>query len=168
MQNESLIHVADFYSEWADYPLRNIRAGVVVVAGSDTRYKGVGKCCLWMAVMNDRAFVSTQHELMDDVRNLVNDIISPQMLVQDNIKRQRVYIIDSNFAQQRCPRLKKHFYYSYKNKFGGLSKRKMAKYEATLSGQIKPTIDNRLKCLARKQLSRSCLLLPLIIYLTPF
>ena len=102
MQKESLIHVADFYSGRADYPLRNIRAGMIVVAGSDKRYRGTGRCCLWMAVMNDRAFVSTQHELVDEVRNLVGIAALPQELVRDDIRGRLVALCRDTLGDQNA------------------------------------------------------------------
>jgi hypothetical protein len=83
---ESPIHVADFYSGAADYPLRNIEAGTIVVTGSGKRYRGAGRCCLWMAVFNNRGLISTQHEWVGPVQEIVRTVSSPQELTQEDLR----------------------------------------------------------------------------------
>lgn len=86
MQDRFLIDVADFYSQRADYPLRSIEPGEIIVAGSDKRYRETGRSMLWMAVFNDRAFVSTQSELAEKVRDVVGKVFTQEQFHDDDVR----------------------------------------------------------------------------------
>ena len=77
-------HVADFYSVRADFPLAELRSGEVVVVGSDRRYRSKGRCMLWLAVLGDRALVSTQHELVEATRHVVEQARTPEELLAED------------------------------------------------------------------------------------
>jgi len=86
MREESLIRVADFYSGRADYPLRELQPGAVVIAASDKRYKEASGCLLWVGALNDRCLISTQHELVGKVKEVVGSLSSPQQLLRSDLR----------------------------------------------------------------------------------
>jgi GNAT superfamily N-acetyltransferase len=86
MRDDSLVAVADFYSGRADFPLRELQPGAVVVAASDKRYKEASGCLLWMGVLNDRCLISTQHELLGPVKKVVARVSSPHQLLRTELR----------------------------------------------------------------------------------
>lgn len=90
MQSESIDHVADFYSIPADYTLRSLPRGKILVAGSKKRYKNAGRSILWAAVLKDRALVSTQYELVPTIRDLVMKASSPRDLLAEKMRNRLI------------------------------------------------------------------------------
>lgn len=86
MRDESLIPVADFYSGRADFPLRELQPGAIVIAGSDQRCKEASGCLLWLGILNDRCLISTRHELLGKVKDVVGAVSSPRRLLRSEFR----------------------------------------------------------------------------------
>lgn len=92
MKTETFHRVADYYSERTLYPLRSLKPGQIVVSPSHLRYPDVcapppRRCILWMAVLPDRAVVSTQYGLVDDVRRIVESVGDANGLLAEDVRR---------------------------------------------------------------------------------
>ncbi len=86
MRDESLMAAADFYSGRADFPLRELQPGAVVIAASDQRHKEASGCLLWMGVLNDRCLISTQHALLGKVKEVAGKVSSPRKLLRSDLR----------------------------------------------------------------------------------
>lgn len=78
-------HVAHFYSVRAGFPLGDLRSGEITVVGSDQRYRQNGRTKFFMAILHDRALVSTQHEMVAMVRPIVEKAEEPCQLHDEAI-----------------------------------------------------------------------------------
>jgi hypothetical protein len=86
MKTKTLRDVADFYSERAQFPLRTLDSGRMVVAGSNDCYPDASRprkrnVALWMGVLEDRAVIVTQPELVPAVQGRLEQIPSPANLM---------------------------------------------------------------------------------------
>lgn len=71
MEDCVLDTIAAFYSGRADYPLDSLRPGERVVAGSDRRDPDKGGAMLVLHAFADRCMVSTRHELIGEVEEII-------------------------------------------------------------------------------------------------
>jgi len=101
MKNETYTRVADYYSERAHYPLRTLEPGKIVVDGSHLRYADAclpppRRCMLWLAVLDNSAIISTQYELLDDVRGVLASIPNPADLLREEARESFVTLCNSH------------------------------------------------------------------------
>ena len=99
-ESDSFLRVADFYSPRADYPLRRLQPGAPVVVGSDVRSSGEA-CPLWMAVFDDACLVSTRHELVGQVGDIIHAAGAPSEFLEEKV-RGRLLDLCSRTLRREC------------------------------------------------------------------